>query len=285
MKNKHQFLIAITVASLAITSIGMTAKAETLTGEVEQDDHMKQAPTLTRKDVKPSTQESPDDQSEQLDPPKAAFKDEKPQTPPKMPRQSSFDLQADQDDTLNGSRSFGLGAQQEGRVPGFHGLPSGPAMAPIPQTPMPAPMMQPQPPQVAAVPPNFDPADPDSSPDMVLAWDIWHHRVAQAIFERFELITKAAFRRSGPLLAKMTYEVTRDHHIINMTMPEKSTNPLFNVAVYQAVKSVEGDAGILEFPQGSRRMVAFKPCTFMWNYGNEGFKYITGDRETIRGVH
>ncbi|HEY9793822.1 MAG TPA: hypothetical protein V6D22_25730 [Candidatus Obscuribacterales bacterium] len=283
MKNKQQFVIAIAIASLTITSLNLPSSAQqTLTGGVEKDDLLKQAPTLTRsKDVPATTQDFPDGQEQTLDPPKAAFKDEKPQPPPRAPK--TFGLQADQDDTLNGSPSFDLGAQQQARVPGFHSLPSGPPLAP--QTPMQAPMMQQQPPQIAAVPPNFEPNDPDSTPDMMLAWDAWHHRVAQAIFERFELVAKSAFRRSGPLEARISYQVTRDHRIINMSMPEKSPNSLFNVAVYQAVKSLEGDAALLEFPQGSRRMVVYKPGTFQWNFGNDGFKYTTGDREVIPGVH
>jgi hypothetical protein len=137
-----------------------------------------------------------------------------------------------------------------------------------------------QPPQQ----PRFNPNDPDQSPDMQLAWDAWHKRVAACIFERFNFFAKAAFRRSPPIMAKLTYSVTRDGHILNLNMPQKSTNVLFNVLVFQSVKSLDGDMSILQFPDGSRRMWVPKSGVFTQNYSNQaGFKYTTGDAETVQG--
>jgi len=66
-----------------------------------------------------------------------------------------------------------------------------------------------------ATAPAFDPNDPDSSPDMQLAWDAWHRRVAGTIYDRFNFFAKAA--SSIPTLAsRLSYQVTRDGHIINM---------------------------------------------------------------------
>lgn len=131
-------------------------------------------------------------------------------------------------------------------------------------------------------PPAFDPNDPDGSPDMQLAWDAWHRRVAGVIYDRFNFFAKAAFKHSPPLLAGLSYQVSRDGHILNMNMTQKSKNILFNVLVYQSVKSLEGDMSVLTFPQGSRRMFVAKMGTFTQNYGQEGFKYQTGDQERIR---
>jgi hypothetical protein len=132
--------------------------------------------------------------------------------------------------------------------------------------------------------PMYNPNDPDSSPDMQLAWDMWHKRVAQCIFERFNFFAKAAFRHSPPIMAKLTYTVTRDGHIMNINMPQKSTNILFNVLVFQSVKSLDGDMSILAFPEGSRRMMVPKSGVFTQNYGNQaGFRYTVGDQETVRG--
>jgi hypothetical protein len=137
-----------------------------------------------------------------------------------------------------------------------------------------------QPPQQ----PRFNPNDPDQSPDMQLAWDLWHKRVAGCIFERFNFFAKAAFRHSPPIMAKLTYTVTRDGHILNLNMPQKSTNVLFNVLVFQSVKSLDGDMSILQFPDGSRRMWVPKSGVFTQNYSNSaGFKYTTGDAETVQG--
>ena len=138
-----------------------------------------------------------------------------------------------------------------------------------------------QPPQQ----PAFNPNDPDQSPDLQLAWDAWHRRVAQCIFERFNFFAKAAFKHSPPVMAKLSYQVTREGHIVNLNMTQKSTNVLFNVLCFQAVKSLDGDLSILQFPDGSRRMWVPKSGIFTQNYGGAaGFKYTVGDQETLRGA-
>lgn len=143
--------------------------------------------------------------------------------------------------------------------------------------PMPTPPVQPHPQgQVRS-------QDPDESPEMQLAWDAWHRRVAEAIYTRFNFLAKLGFRRSPPLLCRVSYVVTRDGHIQNVQVQEKASNVLFNVIVYQTVKSLDGDVNLLMFPQGSRRMYVQKFGVFTQNYGGDGFKYTTGDRETLKG--
>jgi FtsZ-interacting cell division protein ZipA len=39
---------------------------------------------------------------------------------------------------------------------------------------------------------------------------------------------------------------------------------------------------VLQFPPGSRRQYVEKTGTFTWNYGQQGFKYTTGDQERIK---
>lgn len=143
---------------------------------------------------------------------------------------------------------------------------------------MPQPPPQ-QPPMSSRVQQN----DPDNSPDMQLAWDIWHHRVAEAIYSRFNFLAKLAFRHSPPLLCQVSYVVTRDGHIQNIQVQQKSSNVLFNVIVFQTVKSLDGDMNLLQYPQGSRRTMVPKVGTFTQNYGGDGFKYTVGDRETLQG--
>lgn len=125
--------------------------------------------------------------------------------------------------------------------------------------------------------------DPDNSPDMQLAWDMWHKRVAEAIYTRFNFLAKLGFKHSPPLLCKVSYVVSRDGHIQNIQVTQKSTNVLFNVIVFQTVKSLDGDLNLLQFPQGSRRMFVPKVGTFTQNYGGDGFRYTVGDRETLQG--
>jgi hypothetical protein len=141
-------------------------------------------------------------------------------------------------------------------------------------------------PPVQAMPaqPQWDPNDPDSSPDMQLLWDIWHKRVAATIFDRFNFFAKAAFKNSPPLLCQVGYVVTRDGQIKDVNVRKPSSNGMFNVMVCQAVKSLNGDMTVLQFPQGSRRMFVPKVGDFMKNYGTpDGFRHQTGDQEFIKG--
>jgi hypothetical protein len=39
---------------------------------------------------------------------------------------------------------------------------------------------------------------------------------------------------------------------------------------------------VLEYPPNSRRQFVEKTGTFTWNYGQQGFKYTTGDSERIQ---
>lgn len=145
--------------------------------------------------------------------------------------------------------------------------------------PMPV-MQQPPPPPLQQ---RQHSQDPDSSPEMQVAWDLWHRRVAEAIYTRFNFLAKLGFRHSPPLLCQVAYVVSRDGQIQNIQVQQKSTNVLFNVIVYQTVKSLNGDINLLQFPQGSRRMFVPKVGTFTQNYGGDGFKYTVGDKETLQG--
>jgi hypothetical protein len=230
-----------------------------------QTDTLKDTGTsLSRQDLKkkkenvdPFSNEGPDDA---LDAPASAFAPEKPLIPPRPPVQQ-----------------FPLEAQQGTMMPAQGRMAPGPTqdMAAVPDMPMARPPMPP--------PPAFNPNDPDASPDMMLAWDAWHKRVAATIFNRFNFFAKAAFQHSPPLAAHLSYQVTRDGHIVNITMDQKSNNVLFNVLVYQCIKSLEGDMSILAFPQGSHRTLVAKAGQFTQNYGQEGFRYVVGDQERVPG--
>jgi hypothetical protein len=176
-------------------------------------------------------------------------------------------------------RNFNLRANMGGN-PDFDG-------ASIPGMPDQSTAMMPRQPAFSMVPPpavptNLRSADPDSSPEMQLAWDAWHRRVAEAIYERYNAMAQLAFRYSRPLAAYVSYTVTRDNRIVNVQLQQKSPNIAFNVLILAVVNSISGQRDILAFPPGSRRMTVDKGGMFTQNYGQQGFKYVTGDRETIR---
>lgn len=232
-----------------------------LKGRVEDATKI-QRPTLTRTDLRPNKNSDPfsgEEDDEALDAPSSAFK-------------------ADTVRPAQQQRPFNLGVGDQGYQN---------PMAARPQSdlggePDNIPMQLQQPMQMPQQP-AFNPNDPDSSPDMQLAWDIWHKRVAAVIFERFNFFARAAFKHSPPLMARLSYDVTRDGQIINVSMAQKSNNVLFNVLVFQAVKSLNGDQNVLPYPQGSRRMSVHKTGTFTQNYGQEGFRYQVGDTERVPG--
>lgn len=128
-----------------------------------------------------------------------------------------------------------------------------------------------------------DPNDPDAnSQALQLAWDQWHHNVAQAVYQRYTSVSNMAFSHSPPLSVTVSYTVSRNCQVSNIQLMQKSPNIVFNTLIMTVIKSLNGDVGLLTFPQGSRRQTVEKAGTFSVNTGIEGFKYLTGDRETIR---
>jgi hypothetical protein len=146
------------------------------------------------------------------------------------------------------------------------------------------PQQQEQPPrQMNTVTPNNFGADPDATPDMQLAWDAWHKRVAAAVYERYSALSNAAFSSSRrPLMATASYFVTRDGRIGNAQLVQRSWNPIYNTLILGVINSISGNMAVLSFPPGSHRNMVEKTATFSQNYGPEGFRFTTGDKETVR---
>lgn len=125
--------------------------------------------------------------------------------------------------------------------------------------------------------------DPDrNDPELQVAWDEWHRRIAEAVFARFNQMSKAAFKYSEPLACKVSYTVTREGQVKDIKMLDQSPNVMFDLLVTTVLKSVNGDIELLQFPEGSRRLQVEKTATFTQNYGTEGFRIKTGDNEAVR---
>lgn len=148
-----------------------------------------------------------------------------------------------------------------------------------PRQAMMPPEMQP-PTQMNQMRPN-NPNDPDGQ-EMKLAWDEWHRRVAEAIFNQISTAAKTMLRSSPPLVCVINYSITRDGRVVNIHMQQNSSSILYNGMVYAVVARMAGNP-VLQFPQGSRRMTVDKLSTFGHNNGPQtGFRSITGDQETMR---
>jgi hypothetical protein len=122
----------------------------------------------------------------------------------------------------------------------------------------------------------------DDTPAMQLAWDTWHKNLAENIFKQFDFFASQEFADSDPLATQISYQVTRDSRIINVRVVNPSTNPRFDNLIVEVIKSFSGNTGLLTFPAGSKRAVVEKKATFTQNYGVEGFRYTTGDKELVR---
>ena len=122
----------------------------------------------------------------------------------------------------------------------------------------------------------------EEGPEMQVAWDAWHRRVGEAVFNRFNQMAKAAFKYSDQLACKVSYTVTRDGQIKDIKVLDQSPNIMFNTLVTTALKSLSGDIDLLQFPEGSRRQEVEKIATFTQNYGVDGFRSTVGDKEEVR---
>lgn len=178
--------------------------------------------------------------------------------------------------------SFPLNASEMGDFNG-QGMPGMGDQMPQQQ----APRQQMMPPQMQP-PTNMNqmrtnPNDPDSSHEMQLAWDEWHRRVAEAIFNQIQSLAGTFLKRTGPLICVINYNVTRDGRVLNVKMQQNSPNLFYNAMVYKTVVGMSGNP-VLAFPQGSRRMMVDKVSTFGHNNGGpQGFRSIINDRETLKG--
>lgn len=95
----------------------------------------------------------------------------------------------------------------------------------------------------------------DQNPRMKLAWQTWRSLVADGASARFNSLAKGAFRSSAPLNGQIRFVVTRFGHIYALEMTRKSPNALFNVFIFQTIKSLEGDVALLQFPPASSRSI------------------------------
>ncbi len=231
-----------------------------LQGTINKEDWLKpsSAPSLSRDDIQ--KKEDPFDkiQSDVFDPPADAFHVQTPTADP-PPSQTPFQLNADQSGQFGGRGMPGL----EEQVPQ-----STPAADNANQQ-----MLQPPPPPV-------DPNDPDSSQQMKLLWDLWHKRVAEQIYFRFDGVAQRVFAQTKPLICRASYTVTNTGQITNVRLLETSPNVAYNASLLMIIKSMNGNP-ILQFPPGSRRQCVEKSGTFMRNAGHQGYKYLQGDTETI----
>lgn len=269
MLNFNRYLRnGVLVALLVSANLVRPAQAEFLKGTVNKQDTVNgSGTTLDRRDINRvgdpfgggGQQQQAPPQQDVFDPGNFQVQQMAAPPGPPPPLRGNANSQGQQD--FQGQFGQAMPAQDQGPPPQMHNLNA----------------------QTGGPPPQANPNDPDSSPELQIAWNEWHRRVAQAVYERYSTLANAAFYRSPPMAAAAAYVVTRDGHIVNSHLTQKNSNPIYNAIILTAINSLNGNLAVLQFPQGSRRMSIDKAATFTQNYGpQQGFKYQMGDQETIR---
>jgi|AGTN01.2.fsa_nt_gi hypothetical protein len=251
-------LTTITLSSMCLPPVW--ADGKTLQGGVQEQDWLRPTgPSLNRDMLKQKGDpfgEPKDSGGDAFDAPVDAFS---PMSGTAAPPPPPFKLNADDQGDFGGQAMPGMEQQ----------IPSG----------QPAQMSPNQ--NMLNVPPKQPSNDPDAaSPELQVAWDIWHKNVAMQIYQRFDAIAQKFFH-GRPLACQVAYTVTRDGRIINVRMLQKSPNIMFNSSLLLVINSMRGNP-VLQFPMGSRRGVVEKTATFTRNYGVQGFKHQIGDQERVR---
>jgi hypothetical protein len=253
-------------AALALTSASFMpyAAADVLKGGVLQEDQYKNSPKgIDRSDIQgdpfregASNNDGPVDQMLELPPGAGDFGGLRAPAPPKKPMSGNIQ---DSGGDFNGQK-----------------------MMPVHEDPPYTPPPQQRQPNLQGGAQGGRSNDPDGgSAEMQLLWDAWHKRVAESIFTRFNSLAQMAFKHSPPLACQVSYMVARDGRVGNVQVLQKSSNPIFNTMLLGVINSMNGNP-VLEYPPNSRRQFVEKTGTFTWNYGQQGFKYTTGDQERIQ---
>ncbi|MDZ4836099.1 MAG: hypothetical protein SGJ27_20160 [Candidatus Melainabacteria bacterium] len=260
---------SLSLLSLAVVALSFVAilpvnaqESPTLKGSVNAEEFVKNKsnPSLQRKNV-PNfgddfSQPTAGPGMDVFDAPAAAFDNTRAFVPP--------------------PQTFSLGASDQG----------GDAFQPSAGTPMAS-----APPQVYGnniqqnmlLPPVNASADPDTTEHMQLQWDLWHRRVAETIFLRFDERAKMAFANSRPISCEASYEVTRDGRVINIRLLRKSDNFMYNAMLLNVLQSMNGNP-LLQFPPGSQRQMVCKTGEFSRNCGMNGFRHTVNDNERINAM-
>lgn len=231
----------------------------TLKGSVNVQDRVKSNPSLERRHVPNHVDEfsqpSAGPGMDLFDAPPAAFDNQRAFAPaPSAPM-------------------FGLNASDQGGD--FQGTQQTPVQSVAPPMQIPQNMLPP-------APMNAGASDQDNTEYMQLQWDLWHKRVAEAIFLRFDERAKAAFANSRPISCEATYNVTRDGRIMNVRLLRKSNDMGYNMMLMTVLNSMNGSP-LLQFPPGTNRQFVCKTGEFSRNCGMNGFRHTVNDNERISG--
>lgn len=127
---------------------------------------------------------------------------------------------------------------------------------------------------------------------LIIEWEEWHHRVSQAIFERWRTLgmipgvarTTLTFTRAGRVFCTV-HEVDLPENVYNLAMPQyraysqEALRRMFARAVEDSVLPLNGSSTV-HFPSRSKRDVVTLTPNFSGDV-DEGYNWKHGDTERV----
>jgi hypothetical protein len=130
--------------------------------------------------------------------------------------------------------------------------------------------------QFGAIPADkFDLGADRGSKAMVVAWELWHKQLSQAIYSRWSQTASVP----GSCTLKLT--ITRNR-TIQVTVVRPSGNPIFDEGLMQAILSLNGNPGLTFPSQSERQYVALESDYVAGHNIDPGYSWVKDDYEKVR---
>jgi len=122
---------------------------------------------------------------------------------------------------------------------------------------------------------KFDLGADRGSKAMVVAWELWHKQLSQAIYSRWSQTASVP----GSCTLKLT--ITRNR-TIQVTVVRPSGNPIFDEGLMQAILSLNGNPGLTFPSQSERQYVALESDYVAGHNIDPGYSWVKDDYEKVR---
>jgi hypothetical protein len=129
--------------------------------------------------------------------------------------------------------------------------------------------------QFGAIPNDkFDLGAERGSRALVVAWELWHKQLSQAIYARWSQTASVA----GSCTLKLTITKNR---MIQVTVVHPSGNPIFDQGLMDAILSLNGNPGLTFPSQSQRQFVALESDYVAGHNIDPGYSWVKDDYEKV----
>jgi len=122
---------------------------------------------------------------------------------------------------------------------------------------------------------KFDLGAERGSQALVVAWELWHKQLSQAIYARWSQTASVA----GSCTLKLTITKNR---MIQVTVVRPSGNPVFDQGLMDAILSLNGNPGLTFPSQSQRQFVALESDYVAGHNIDPGYSWVKDDYEKVR---